>query len=252
MTIRGIIFDINGTLVDISTNEMHDGVYRVMSNLLSYQGIFLDPELLKETYFKIMRRQFESGGEKFPEFDASGIFREIITLYSTDFTRGLPPEKLEQLPLFLAETFRAASLFHLRPYPEVEGVIKALHSKYRLAAVSDGQAAYVVAELNAVGLLGYFDPVVVSGDFGYRKPDVRLFETALDTMHLGAREVLFVGNDMYRDVYGANASGIKTIFFKSENSCSENEVVKPDYIINNFNELLDIVECPRLTPARLR
>ena len=41
MIVKGIIFDINGTLTDIRTNEWHDDVYRVISNLLSYQGISL-------------------------------------------------------------------------------------------------------------------------------------------------------------------------------------------------------------------
>ena len=35
MTVKGILFDINGTLLDIHTNEWHDEVYRVLSNLLS-------------------------------------------------------------------------------------------------------------------------------------------------------------------------------------------------------------------------
>jgi putative hydrolase of the HAD superfamily len=55
MNIRGIIFDINGTLTDIRTNEWHDDVYRVISNLLSYQGISLAPNLLKERYFRLWR-----------------------------------------------------------------------------------------------------------------------------------------------------------------------------------------------------
>jgi putative hydrolase of the HAD superfamily len=54
-----------------------------------------------------------------------------------------------------------------------------------LAIVSDGQAAYAVPELNAVGLFGYFDPVIVSGDFGCRKPDKQLFERALLAMKMG-------------------------------------------------------------------
>ena len=41
MSIKGVIFDVNGTLIDIHTNEWHDDVYRVVSNLLSYQGCLL-------------------------------------------------------------------------------------------------------------------------------------------------------------------------------------------------------------------
>jgi putative hydrolase of the HAD superfamily len=50
---------------------------------------------------------------------------------------------------------------------------------------------------------------------------------------------VFVGNDMYRDVYGAQRIGMKTIFFKSNQGTQEKEGVKPDYIIYNFRELLN-------------
>jgi putative hydrolase of the HAD superfamily len=239
MIIRGLIFDINGTLTDILTNEWHDDVYRVISNLLSYQGISLGPNAVKDSYFQIMDEQRVARGERYPEFDAIGIFREIITRHSTDFTRRLPPEKLEQLPRLLAETHRAVSRFRLQLYSGVEDTLKQLHPKYHLAIVSDSQTAFAIPELNAVGLLGYFDPVIVSGDFGYRKPDKRLLERALHAMKMEPSEVLFVGNDMYRDVYGAQRLGMKTIFFRSNQGTQEKEGVKPDYIIYNFPELLN-------------
>lgn len=241
MVIKGLIFDINGTLTDINTNEGHEDIYRTLSNLLSYQGIFIGSGELKDLYFKIMKEQRETGGERHPEFDAVAIFREIFRLHSTDFTRRLPAEKLKQLPLFLAETFRAASRFRLKLYHGVEDTIKQLHPKYRLSIVSDGQTAYAVPELNAVGLLEYFSPVIISGDFGYRKPDKRLFEKALAGMKMKPENVLFIGNDMYQDVFGAKKLGMKTVFFKSNQGLQEKDGVEPDYIIYNFPELVNAV-----------
>ena len=58
-------------------------------------------------------------------------------------------------------------------------------------------------------------------------------------MHMEPSEVLFVGNDMYRDVYGAQKLGIKTVFFRSNQGQQEKEGVEPDYIIYNFQELLN-------------
>jgi len=241
MIVKGIIFDINGTLTDIHTNEMHDDIYRVISNLLSYQGIFLDPNTVKELYFQIMKEQRAASVERYPEFDVVGIFREIIARNSTEFTHRLSPGKLEQLPLFLAETYRAVSRFRLQLYRGVENTIKQLIPNYRLAAISDGQTAYAVPELNAVGLSDYFETVTVSGDLGYRKPDKRIFESALTAMKMEPAEVLFVGNDMYRDIYGAKELGIKTVFFKSNQGTQEKKGVEPDYIIYNFPELLNAV-----------
>jgi len=241
MIIKGIVFDVNGTLVDIHTDEWNDDVYRVISNLLSYQGIHLGADAVKESYFKIMGEQKASGGERQPEFDAVGIFKEIVSKHSTDFTRHLPPEKLAQLPRLLAETHRAASRYRLQLYPGVENTLTQLLPKYHLAVVSDAQSAYAVPELNALGLLGYFDPIIVSGDFGYRKPDKRIFEKALSAMKMTPSEVVFVGNDMESDVYGAQRLGMKTVFFRSNQGSQKKEGVKPDYIIYNFSELLTAI-----------
>jgi len=241
MSIKGIIFDINGTLSDIHTNEWHDDVYRVLSNLLSYQGIALNPNDVKYQYFEIMKEQRAASGDRHREFDAVGIFRKIMEQHSTDFTRSLPKEKTDQLPILLAETHRAASRFRLQPYPGVEETIRQLHQKYRLAVISDAQTAYALPELHAVGLSGYFDPIIISGDFGYRKPDLRLFTAALTAMRMEPSEVLYVGNDMYRDIYGAQRLRMKTVFFKSNQGTQERAGVKPDYIIYNFPELLKAI-----------
>ena len=241
MQIKGIIFDINGTLTDIHTNEGHDEIYRVLSNVLSYQGIVLEPHVVKELYFQIMKEQRAAREGRHPEFDAIGIFHTILTQYATDFTRGLSPQKLEQLPRLLAETYRAASRFRLQPYPGVVDTIRQLHQNYHLAIVSDGQTAYAVPELNTVGLAGYFDPIIISGDVGVRKPHERLFTDALTAMKMTPSEVLFVGNDMYRDVYGAKRVGMTTVFCKSNQGLAEKEGVKPDYIIYQFPELLTAI-----------
>lgn len=241
MIIKGIIFDINGTLTDIHTNEWHEDVYRVISNLLSYQGVFLAPHIVKDLYFQIMKEQRGAHSELHPEFDAVAIFRQIVTQHATDFTHNLPSAKFEQLPLLIAETYRAASRFRLQLYPGVLDTLRQLQPKYHLAAITDGQVAYALPELNAVGLSGFFDPVIVSGSFGYRKPDERLFTSALAAMKMQPAEVLFVGNDMYRDVFGGQKIGMKTVFFKSNQGTQEKTGVQADYIIYNFPELINAI-----------
>ena len=69
-------------------------------------------------------------------------------------------------------------------------------SRYHLGAISDGQTLWAKSELQSVGLAHFFDPVLVSGDFGYRKPDQRLFEKALELMQLEPDEVIYIGNDI--------------------------------------------------------
>ena len=113
---------------------------------------------------------------------------------------------------------------------------------YSLSALSDGQTLWAKPEIFSVKLHDFFPIVLISGDFGYRKPDPRLFEAALSAMKLQADEVIFIGNDMYRDIYGAQSAGIKTIFFKSNQGDQEYHGAEADYIIYNIRELPKAIE----------
>ena len=124
-------------------------------------------------------------------------------------------------------------------------VLDELRPAYRLALVSDAQPCYALPEMKAVGLDGYFDPVIISAQYGFRKPDQRLTEKALDIMNLTPSEVIFVGNDMYRDIYGASRLGIKTIFVDSNQGDKVHENVTPDYIAHRFEDVLRGVEALR-------
>lgn len=239
--IRGLLFDINGTVTDICTNEEHDEIYRVLSNFFDYQGISLSPAEMRRLYFEINKRQRRDSKEEFPEFDVVALFREMIDSSASAYTRSLPKKKLKLLPEIAAELFRAASRFRLQLYPDVKKTLDKLKKKYRMAAVSDGQRLWAEAELYAVGLADYFDPVIVSSDYGYRKPDAGMFKKALKEMKLEPSEVIFIGNDMYRDVSGACNLGIKTIFFRSNQGEHYCPGTCPDYVIQDFSQLPDAV-----------
>ena len=203
MDIRAVVFDLNGTLVRILTEDGMDEIFRSAAHFLTYQGIELHRDQVRDLYFQIMKEQQQASPEEYPEFDAAGIWRTIIEAHRTDFTRALPAGKLDQMPLFLAEMTRGISRRRLGLYPYVREVLDVLRGRYPLAAITDAQSTYARGELHKVGLLGYFEPLIVSGDHGYRKPDPRLFQLALDGMGVPAGNALYVGNDMYHDIFGA-------------------------------------------------
>ena len=236
MDIQALIFDVNGTLIDIETDEGMEEIYRAIGHFLSYQGITMHRWEVRDLYFQIMQEQRHNSHEAYPEWDAVELWRELIRRKATDYTRSLPPEKLEQLPLFLAELYRGISRKRLRPSPDVNQTLDLLRPHFRLAVISNAQSAYGVPELNATGLLHYFNPVIISGDYGFGKPDRRIFQKALDSLQIQPEQALFIGNDLYDDVYGAQQLGIKTIFF-SPNQQNARQEIQPGYIIYNFAEL---------------
>ena len=170
-----------------------------------------------------------------------GIWRRIITEHQTAFTRALPAAKLKQMPLFMAEMYRGISRRKLGLYPYAREVLDALRERYPLALVTDAQSAYARGELHRVGLLGYFDPIVISGDHGYRKPDRRLFQAALDGMNVAAGNAMYVGNDMHRDIFGAREAGLTTVMFDSDQGKKAYRDCVPDYTITDLRDLLTIL-----------
>ena len=241
MDVRAVAFDVNGTLVRILTQDAMDQIFRSVAHFLTYQGIDLHRHQVRELYFEIMKQQQRASPEEHPEFDAVAIWRSVLDTHATAFTRTLPPGKLEQMPLFLAEMYRGISRCRLRLYPHVREVLDVLRERHPLAIVTDAQSAYARGELHKVGLLDYFDPIIVSGDHGYRKPDRRLFRFALDGLGVAAENALYVGNDMHRDIFGAREVGMKTVMVESDQGTNVHLDCVPDYTITDFRDLLKIL-----------
>ena len=241
MELKALLFDVNGTLIDIETDEGMEEIYRGIGHFLTYQGIYLHPGEIRELYFRIMNEQLGASREAFPQFDAVAIWDTILERHVSDYTRALPPEKRRQLPVTLAEMQRSLSIKRLEAYPGVKDALEQLREHYGLAVVTDAQIAYATAELCAAGLRDYFHPIIVSGDYGYHKPDPRLFNRALEQLQVRPEEAIFVGNNMYHDVYGAQQAGMKAVFYPSRFGDKVYKDTAADYIIYHFGQLLDAV-----------
>jgi putative hydrolase of the HAD superfamily len=242
MDIRAIAFDVNGTLVEIQTEDDMEQCFRAAGHFLTYQGIDLRRHDVRDLYFQKMKEQQKTSPEQYPEFDSVGIWRAIVEEHQSDFTRALPAEKRAQMPLFLAEMYRGISRRRLRLYPFVRDTLDTLRERFPLGVVTDAQSAYARAELHQVGILEYFGPIIVSGDYGFRKPDRRLFQAALEGMGVDAAHTLFIGNDMHRDIYGAREAGMITVMFDSDQGTKAHLDCVPDYTITDYRQLIAIID----------
>ena len=78
MKIKGLLFDLNGTVIDILTNEADDQLFRVCANFLDYYGVHVPHWKLKELFFELNHKQRHESKEEFPEFDVIALFAEIM------------------------------------------------------------------------------------------------------------------------------------------------------------------------------
>lgn len=237
MAKEGILFDLYGTLIDIETDESMDEIYRGIAHFLTYEGIHLHRWQVRDLYWQILKQQKKESNENYPEIDVTAIWDSF---FKCNGIHSAPVRK--RLCDILCHLYRGISRKRLQLYPEVLRVLDELRFIYRIGIISDAQPCFALPEIQAVGLDGYFDPVVISADDGFRKPDPRLFSKALDLMKLKPSQVIYVGNDMYRDIYGANRVGIKTIFVDSNQGEKSYEDVKPNYFASRFEDVLKGIE----------
>jgi FMN phosphatase YigB (HAD superfamily) len=112
---------------------------------------------------------------------------------------------------------------------------------YKVAIIAndeDGVSARNV--INNTGLKDYFNTILISGELGIEKPDSRIFEVALESLGVKAKNAVMVGNRIDADIVGANRSEMTSIWFKWNNrypASINTKEEEPDFTISNLSEL---------------
>lgn len=231
--IEAVLFDIYGTLIHVKTDEQDIETYRCLSKWLSYHDISIQPAELKKLYLRTVNKMLKETGEKYPEVDSTRVFKRIFKIKTRKSRWN------NNLLRMTTITFRACSRRHIDVYPGVgETLEKLKKKKYKLGIVSNAQEAFTLPELRMFDLTKYFDEIVISSNFGFKKPDPRLFRIALKSLKVRASRAIYVGNDSV-DVEGAHSVGIKAVFLETGYG---RKTRKPDFIAAGINQVLEIVE----------
>lgn len=133
--------------------------------------------------------------------------------------------------------------------PGAENVTRRLKARgYRLALVADGPRETFVNILGQHGLWDDFEAHVISGDIGVAKPHRRMFETALAALGIGeaaAGRVVMVGNNLERDIKGANEAGLISVFMRwstRRTHVPKDASEKPRFTIDYIEDLPELLE----------
>jgi putative hydrolase of the HAD superfamily len=107
--------------------------------------------------------------------------------------------------------FRSGISGTARLAPGVKESLERIASQLKLGLISNGTGATQRQKLKALGVESAFDPILISEEVGFRKPDARIFALAIRDWHTPADSVLFVGDDPVSDIGGARAAGMRTL-----------------------------------------
>ena len=119
---------------------------------------------------------------------------------------------------------------------------------YTIALVADGEEESFQNVYRENGLKHCFDAWVVSETVGQQKPAQIMFQTAMDQLGLTDADksrIVMIGNNLKKDVAGANRFGITSIWLDWSPRYFhefEEEDWKPDYTVKHPSELLPLLE----------
>jgi len=138
--------------------------------------------------------------------------------------------------------YRKAQAGLVTPYPNVVKTLLRLKERgLKLAIVTDAPRLKAWLRLVEMRLDDFFDEVICFEDTGEHKPSAKPFMLALKRLHIKPHDAMFVGDWPERDVKGARALGIRTIFAEYGYTKKTKPRIKADHTIKSFEEILEYI-----------
>jgi HAD superfamily hydrolase (TIGR01549 family) len=191
-------------------------------------------------------------------------FLETITVVTREIIKGRAPEQLEVpsrirferalrrlgLPAPVAQANAAPlSLVHMQhlaasvelPAGHLE-LLASLSPKYLLGLVSNlDHAATARGLLEKFGLARFLRTMVISEEFGRRKPHPTIFHEALKQIDVEPADAIFVGDSLTDDVAGAKNVGMRVVWLNPEGRPLPEGMPAPDANVRSLLDLSDLL-----------
>jgi FMN phosphatase YigB (HAD superfamily) len=133
--------------------------------------------------------------------------------------------------------------------PGMAAVLRGLKAQgYSLALVADSRPQTPPNVLRQHGLCDLFDHLAISEVVGVSKPDPKIFLAALDALGVPERDygrVMMVGNNLERDIVGANRLGLISVFFcwsRRRRGKPLTDEEQPHYTVESARELGELID----------
>lgn len=270
--IKAAVFDVYGTILISASGDIDESVIST-DNLklaldaadIKLEETLADPQQVLVEILESFRcsiknfHELERSDDKpYPEVDILKIWEEII-IDNRDKNR-LSMDGLLCIKCF---TFVFEVLSNrIYPMPGMNEAIKYIADKNMPLGIISNAQFYTPVILNffmhgtisEVEEVPPFDADLTVFSYKHKrsKPDSYLFELlkkqCREKYGIFADEILFVGNDMFRDIYPAQLAGFKTALFAGDTKSlrlrqdkAELKKITPDYIITDLHQLFNII-----------
>ncbi len=230
--IKAVLFDLDNTLIDFMLLKRKSCEAAV--NAMKESGLNVSKKKTLEVLFELYDRY---------GIEYKKIFQELLKKLTGRIDYRIVAEGVV--------AYRRVKMSYVKAYPNTRAsLLKLREMGVKLAIVSDAPSVNAWIRLVEMGMQDFFDVVITFHDTGKAKPSPLPFRLALKKLKVRPEECLFVGDYVNKDIKGANALGMKTVFAKygavTLEGRGRTRPYRPktsgaDYDITGISEVVEIV-----------
>lgn len=228
-----VLFDLDDTLFDHSAAYKR-GVYETIRQFPILEE--LDQCEFLRIFSNHNHRLWLKFSSKELNFQEFSIMRMENTLADLDLSVS------DEVIKLIVKTFQATYLRSIKPDIEVKVLLTNLLERVMIGIVTNGTAFNAYEKVECLELSDIFpeSSVIISERIGYSKPHEEIFQHALDVFNSEAKRTLFIGDNYFTDIMGAELIGMDTVWINKYDYEVPNEF-HPAYIIKHVLDLEELI-----------
>ena len=205
--IKAILFDLDDTIFSLSGCEA-----QALRRTLSNAGLLTAmPADFVQRYAAISSgywaaRAADDDSPKTRDHVIESSWRDFLAQFDLDVSQAST----------LGADFWAAFCASSALNPGARETVDRLAEHFRLGMITNGYSDSQRGRLAAAGWSERFDPLLISEEVGVAKPDLRIFEMALEQLKVAAGDVLYVGDSLSHDGKGCRRAGIRFCHYRPD------------------------------------
>lgn len=231
---RAIIFDLDDTI--ITDDAISEKTWRMVCQRYAPQVGKISADALYDSIRMVSKIYWsDRDNHRIGRLNLKETRRKLVhlALHEMGFNNQ------DVLAYIIADTFTAEKEANIKLIPGAMETLRYFKDiGLPLALVTNGGSDVQRGKINRFGLNPIFDFILIEGEFGVGKPHPSVFTTAMEMLNADASDAWMVGDDLERDISGAQSLGIYSIWVDWRGSgISPDSIVQPDRTVRNINQL---------------